>query len=57
MNFTKQHTSYIITAFEKMRSKADLLELLNYAKKLIYGEKAYPFELKQLTLHAYQINQ
>ena len=42
----------IRTAFEKMQSREDLLHLLNEVKPLIYGEKAVPFELKQLTWYA-----
>jgi len=46
------HIDQIRTAFEKMQSREDLLHLLNEVKPLIYGEKAVPFELKQLTWYA-----
>ena len=46
------HIDQIRTAFEKMQSKEDLLHLLNEAKPLVYGDKAVPFELKQLTWYA-----
>lgn len=42
----------IRTAFEKMQSREDLLNLLNEAKPLVYGERAVPFELKQLTWYS-----
>jgi retron-type reverse transcriptase len=42
----------IRTAFDEMQTKQDLLLLLNEAKPLVYGEKAVPFELKQLTWFA-----
>lgn len=46
------HIDQIRTAFEKMQSREDLLQLLNEAKPLVYGEKAVPFDLKQLTWFA-----
>ena len=42
----------IRTAFEKMQSREDLLHLMNEVKPHLYGEKAVPFELKQLTWYA-----
>jgi len=42
----------IRTAFEKMQSREDLLHVLNEAKPLVYGDKAVPFKLKQLTWYA-----
>ena len=49
MKLEQAHIDQITTAFKKMQSKEDLLHLLNEAKPLVYGEKAVPFELKQLT--------
>ncbi len=46
------HIDQIRTAFEKMQSKEDLLHILNEAKPLVYGDKAVPFGLKQLTWYA-----
>ena len=46
------HFNQIKTAFEKIQSREDLLHLLNEVNPLIYGEKAVPFELKQLTWYA-----
>ena len=42
----------IKNAFAKMESKEEFLQLLNEAKPLVYGEKAVPFQLKQLTWYA-----
>ena len=52
MNREQAHIDQIRAAFEKMQSKEDLLHVLNEAKPLVYGEKAVPFELKQLTWYA-----
>lgn len=38
--------------FATMKSRQDLLVLLNKAKGIMYGEKAVPFELKQLSWYA-----
>ncbi|MDZ4668366.1 MAG: reverse transcriptase family protein [bacterium] len=52
MKLEQAYIDQIRTAFEKMQSRADLLHVLNEAKPLVYGEKAVPFELKQLTWYA-----
>ena len=52
MQLEKIHIIQICTAFENMQSKEDLLHLLNQAKPFVYGNKAAPFELKQLTWYA-----
>jgi len=52
MKFEQLNIDQIKTAFEKMQSKEDLLNILNYAKPLVYGEKVVPFELKQLNYYA-----
>jgi len=52
MKLEQVHIDQIRTAFEKMQSKEDLLHVLNQAKPLVYGDKAVPFELKQLTWYA-----
>ncbi len=41
--------SKIRESFGNLQSRADFLNLLNEVKSLIYGEKAKPFELSQLT--------
>ena len=52
MKLENSHIEQIRTAFEKMQSREDLLHLLNEVKPLIYGKKARPFELRQLTWYA-----
>ena len=52
MKINQVQIDQIKTAFEKMQSKEDLLNLLNEAKPLVYGDKAVPFELKQLTWYS-----
>lgn len=52
MKLAQIHIDQITIAFKKMQSKEDLLHLLNEAKPLVYGAKAVPFELKQLTWYA-----
>jgi hypothetical protein len=52
MKLEQAHIDQIRTAFEKMQSREDLLQVLNKAKPLVYGDKAVPFELKQLTWYA-----
>jgi RNA-directed DNA polymerase len=52
MKLEQAHIDQIRTTFEKMQSKEDLLHVLNEAKPLVYGDKAIPFQLKQLTWYA-----
>ena len=52
MKVEQANIDQIKTAFQKMQSKEDLLHLLNVAKPLVYGEKAVPFVLKQLTWYS-----
>lgn len=52
MKIEQAHIDQIRTAFEKMQSREDLLHVLNEAKPLVYGDKAVPFDLKQLTWYA-----
>jgi hypothetical protein len=52
MKIEQAHIDQIKIAFEKMQSKEDLLQLLNEAKPFVYGEKAVPFQLKQLTWYS-----
>lgn len=49
MKPNKQHIEEIRLGFANMQSKEDLLVLLNQANRILYGEKAKNFELKQLT--------
>ena len=52
MKLEQSHIDHIRIAFQQMQSKEDLLHVLNEVKPLIYGDKAVPFELKQLTWYA-----
>ena len=51
MEIDKKHIRTIRTQFGKMKTKEELLALLNYAKVVLYGEKAIPFALNQLKYH------
>lgn len=52
MKPTEQDIIRINDLFQRMRSKEDFLFLLNQAKLLVYGEKAYPFKLNQITWYS-----
>mgnify|MGYP001444476236 CR=1 FL=1 len=52
MKIEKEHINYIQVAFGEMASRLDFLELLNYAKPLIYGKDYSPFKIKQITFYA-----
>lgn len=42
------HIDNIKNAFQEMQNSEDLLKVMNYAKRIIYGEKFHPFTLKQI---------
>jgi RNA-directed DNA polymerase len=52
MKIEQAHIDHIKTVFEKMQSREDLLHLLNEAKPMVYGDKAIPFELRQISWYA-----
>lgn len=52
MKIEQAHIDQIKTAFERMQTKEDLLNLLNEAKAIEYSGKFIPYELKQLTWYA-----
>lgn len=52
MELQKEHIAEIKTAFDNIQSKGDLLKLMNEVKPLVYGDKAVPFKLKQLTWYS-----
>ena len=52
MRIEPEHIKQIQSAFHNMNSKEDLLNLLNYSKKLIFGEKTIPFHIKVLTYYS-----
>lgn len=52
MKVNQQHIESIRAAFQSMKSKDEFLAVLNSAKKIIYGEKNVPFEMKHLNFHS-----
>lgn len=48
MKLLPENIEYIKLAFAKMQSNEAFIELLNYANKLIYGEKAFNFILDEI---------
>jgi len=56
MKINPEQIARIRSDFDKMQSKEDFLHLLNVAKLLVYGEKAIPFELKQLNYYSHPKN-
>ena len=52
MKIEQSHIDKIKSSFEKMQTKDDFLQLLNQAKPFVYGEKAVPFDLKQITWYS-----
>lgn len=52
MILSSEQADQVKQAFSQMRSKQDLLNLLNFAKSIVYGEKSVPFELKHLNYHS-----
>jgi RNA-directed DNA polymerase len=52
MKIPQEHINEIGAAFRQMKSKEDLLSLLNHTKNIFYGEKAVPFRLKALTYYS-----
>jgi RNA-directed DNA polymerase len=57
MRLEPVHISYISSAFKNVQGKEDFLSLLNYCKKVLIGEKAIPFEMKQLNYYIVRQNQ
>lgn len=51
MKLTAEQNNLIRELFKQMDSKNDFLELLNEAKRMIYGEKVIAFELTQLNYY------
>ncbi|OKL39975.1 reverse transcriptase domain-containing protein [Pontibacter flavimaris] len=52
MSIKEEQSQYILSSFSSMKSKEDFVGLLNYAKVIIYGDKAVPFTLKHLNYHS-----
>ena len=51
MNLTEEHIQSIRKDFVAMQTKEDLLSLLNSVKRILYGEKFFPFEARHLNYH------
>jgi len=47
MKLQNEHIQAIKKDFASMQSKEDLLNLLNFVKRIEYGEKCFPFEARQ----------
>lgn len=56
MKIDKLHIEKIKNCFNSMKSKEDFLELLNYCKIILYGEKISLFTIKQLNFHYSQLD-
>lgn len=52
MQLEQEHIDHIQQQFAAMSTKDEFVEILNYAKKILFGKKAKPFELKQITFYA-----
>lgn len=48
----QKHIEKIRLDFQKMRSKEDFLNLLNFAKKFVYNKNVQPFKLGQITWYS-----
>lgn len=57
MKIDQTHIEYISAAFKSMKDKEDLLNLLNYAKTVLFNGKTVPFEMKQLNYYIVRQNQ
>ncbi|MCB9338990.1 MAG: RNA-directed DNA polymerase [Lewinellaceae bacterium] len=51
MQINQEHIDTIKARFQQMKTKEELLELVNFAKTLVYGEKAKPVPLRTLTYY------
>ncbi|WP_462266481.1 reverse transcriptase family protein [Mucilaginibacter sp.] len=51
MTISAEQSFYITDAFERMETKEDFLDLLNYAKNIVFGANAYPIQLRQLNYY------
>lgn len=52
MKLESKHIEEIKLRFSAMATIEEFVELLNYAKPLLYGKKTFPFALKQITYFA-----
>jgi RNA-directed DNA polymerase len=56
MKLGKKHINQVKQKFSAIENRDDLLVLINYTKTAMYGQKANPFTLKQLTYFAHPEN-
>src|SRR5690348_9651508 len=56
MELQESQVNFIRKSFKKMQSKEDLLTLLNYAKKILYGDTYHPLQLNSLNFHSNPAN-
>ena len=52
MTILNHHIAYIQIGFSRMKNEEDFVRLLNYAKRLLIGEKVMPFTVKQLNYYS-----
>lgn len=52
MKLQKEQAIYIKNSFNKMKSKEDFLDLLNYSKRIVYGENAVLFSIIHINYHS-----
>ena len=51
MRISPEDKNRIIKLFKEMETKESFLDLLNFSKKIIYGDKFIPFDIKQLNYY------
>lgn len=56
MKLEEKQIAYFKNAFIKMKGKQDLLNLLNHAKKILYGNEVIAFELRHINYHSNPAN-
>lgn len=52
MKASAENVIYIKNAFSSMANKEDFLSLLNYVKQIVYDEKDFPFQLRQINYYS-----
>lgn len=52
MKLQEEQINSIKRSFNTMKSKEDFLSLMNYAKRILYGEKVFDFTIKNINYHA-----
>lgn len=52
MRLNEEQTQQVRKDFDAMKTKVELLALLNYIKSIIYGKNVKPFEVRQINFYA-----